>query len=182
MNLSPVSLFRAIANAWRLALGRGKSQELFEASPSAFWQAVWGAWILHVMATSFATSIFGAGTFIRLSLVSLISSLAYLILVHFLMTRIGKENYFLAFVIPYQWLTALQAILFGMIAMGVLLAPALQLHLAVIPVVIWIIYRYWRLAKDVMGISGGLAVGFILARVILDAVINVLTGFGVPVS
>ena len=182
MNLSPASLFRAIASAWRLALGRGASQDLFEASPAAFWQAVWGAWILHVLATSFATSLFGAGVFIRLSLVSLISSLAYLIVVHFLMKRIGKEALFLAFVIPYQWLTALQAILFGAIAVGVLLVPALQLQLAIIPVVIWIIYRYWRLAKDVMGISGGLAVGFILARIILDGLINALTGFGAPVG
>ena len=178
MNLSPISLFNAIAAAWRLALGRGTAEALFEISPATFWQAVWGAWILHVLATSFASSLFGSEVFIRLSLISLISSLAYILLVHFLMKRIDKSQYFLAFIIPYQWLTALQAILFGTIAVGVLAVPQLQLHFAVIPVVVWMIYRFWRLAKDVMGITGGLAVGFVLARIILDGLINALTGFG----
>ena len=63
-----------------------------------------------------------------------------------------------------------------------LLAPALQLHIAIIPVVIWMIYRFWRLAKDEIGITGGLAVGFILARIVLDGVINMLTGIGVPIT
>jgi hypothetical protein len=58
----------------------------------------------------------------------------------------------------------------------------LQLQLAVIPVVVWMIYRFWRLARDVIGISGGLAVGFILARIVLDGVVNILTGLNVPIS
>ena len=140
MNLSPTSLFHAVAAAWRLALGRGQAETLFTIDRASLWQSVWGAWILHVLATSFATSIFGAGLFLRLSLVSLISSLAYILLVHFLLGRIGKSERFLAFIIPYQWLMALQAILFGAIAMGVLVVPALQLQLAVIPVVVWMIY------------------------------------------
>jgi len=182
MNLSPTSLFQAVAAAWRLSLGRGQAETLFTIDKASLWQSVWGAWILHVLATSFATSIFGAGLFVRLSLVSLISSLAYILLVHFLLGRIGKPERFLAFIIPYQWLMALQAILFGAIAMGVLVAPSLQLQLAVIPVVVWMIYRFWRLARDVIGISGGLAVGFILARIILDGLVNVLTGLNVPIS
>ena len=182
MNLSPTSLFQAVAAAWRLSLGRGQAETLFTIDKASLWQSVWGAWILHVLATSFATSIFGAGLFVRLSLVSLISSLAYILLVHFLLGRIGKSERFLAFIIPYQWLMALQAILFGAIAMGVLVAPSLQLQLAVIPVVVWMIYRFWRLARDVIGISGGLAVGFILARIVLDGLVNVLTGLNVPIS
>ena len=182
MNLSPSTLFRSVAAAWRLALGRGEPAELFEISRAGLWQSVWGAWILHVLSTSFATSLFGAGVFLRLSLISLVSSLAYILLVHFLMGRIGKSEKFMIFIIPYQWLMALQAILFGGIAVAVLLAPSLQLHLAVIPVVIWMIYRFWRLAKDVIGISGGLAVGFILARIVLDAVVNMLSGIGAPIS
>ena len=182
MNLSPASLFRAIVAAWQLALGRGKPEDLFETTRAAFWQSIWGAWILHVLATSFATSIFGATLFLRLSVISLISSLAYIWLVHFLLTRIGKADRFVAFIVPYQWLTALQAILFGGIAVIVMLAPQLQLHLLVIPVVIWIIIRIWRLARDVMAISGGLAVGFILARIILDGFVNFATGIGAPIS
>ena len=182
MNLSPSSLFRSVAAAWRLALGRGKAEELFQIDRASLWQSVWGAWILHVLATSFATSIFGAAVFLRLSLVSLISSLAYILLVHFLMGRIGKSDKFLAFIIPYQWLMALQAILFGSIAVSVLLLPGLALHLAVIPVVVWMIFRFWRLARDVMGITGGLAVGFVLARIVLDLFINMLTGFSPPIN
>ena len=60
--------------------------------------------------------------------------------------------------------------------------PALQLHIAIIPVVIWMIYRFWRLAKDTIGVTGGLAVGFILARIMLDGAVNVLTGIGAPIS
>ena len=75
--------------------------------------------------------------FLRLSVISLISSLAYVWLAHFLLSRIGKSDKFLAFIIPYQWLTALQAVLFGGIAVVVMAAPQLQLHLAVIPIVIW---------------------------------------------
>lgn len=180
MNLSPISLFRALAAAWRLALGRGKPEELFETTTSAFWQSIWGAWILHVLATSFATSIFGATLFLRLSVISLISSLAYVWLVHFLLGRIGKSEKFLAFIIPYQWLTALQAVLFGGIAVMVMTVPQLQLHLAVIPIVIWLIFRIWRLARDVIMISGGLAVGFVLARIALDMVVNFATGVSAP--
>ncbi|MGC6517405.1 MAG: hypothetical protein ACON49_05200 [Candidatus Puniceispirillaceae bacterium] len=182
LNLSPGTLFRSVAAAWRLALGRGKPQDLFSSSRDAFWQSVWGVWILHVLATSFASSIFGTVLFLRLSLISLISSLAYIWLVHFLLSRIGKTEAFLDFIIPYQWLTALQAILFGSIALSVIAAPQLQLHLAVIPVVIWMIFRMWRLARDVIGISGGLAVGFILARIILDGFVNFATGVAAPVS
>lgn len=182
MNLSPASLFRAIAASWRLALGRGKPEELFEQSRAAFWQSVWGVWILHVLATSFATSIFGATLFLRLSVISLISSLAYIWLVHFLLSRLGKTDKFLAFIIPYQWLTALQAVLFGGIAVAVLLAPQLQIQLAVIPVVIWMVVRIWRLARDVIGISGGLAFGFVLARIILDAFVNFATGVAAPLT
>ena len=182
MNLSPSSLFHAVRGAWHLSLGRGKPEALFSFDNASLWQAVWGSWILHVLATSFSTSFFGASVFLRLSLVSLISSLAYILLVHFLLGRIGKADRFRAFIIPYQWLMALQALLFGTIAIGVLLAPALQLHIAIIPVVIWMIYRFWRLAKDEIGITGGLAVGFILARIVLDGVINMLTGIGVPIT
>ena len=182
MNLSPISLFSAIAAAWRLSLGKGQAETLFTIDRDSLWQAVWGAWILHVLATSFATSIFGLGVFLRLSVVSLISSLAYMLLVHFLLGRLNKSDKFLAFIIPYQWLMALQAILFGAIAVGVLLVPALQLHLLVIPVVVWMIYRFWRLAGDVIGITGGLAVGFIIARIMLDGLINLITGIGAPVS
>ncbi len=182
MNLSPASILTALQGAWRLALGRGRAEELFDIDTNSFWQSVWGSWILHVLATSFASSIFGAGVFLRLSLVSLISSLAYILLVHFLIGRIGKQDKFLAFIIPYQWLMALQALLFGAVAVGVLIAPALNLHIAVIPLVIWMIYRFWRLARDVIGISGGLAVGFILARIVLDGVVNILTGIGAPVG
>ena len=182
MNLSPSSLLRAVSGAWRLSLGRGSANDLFEINSAAFWQSVWGSWILHVLATSFASSLFGVGIFLRLSLVSLISALAYILLVHFLLGRIGKADKFLAFIIPYQWLMALQALLFGAIAVGVLIAPAFQLHIAIIPVVIWMIYRFWRLAKDTIGITGGLAVGFILARIMLDGAVNVLTGIGAPIS
>lgn len=182
MNLSPASLYRSVSAAWRLSLGRGQAETLFDLSVPSFWQSVWGAWILHVLATSFATSLFGATVFLRLSLVSLISSLAYILLVHFLLGRIGKSEKFLAFIIPYQWLMALQALLFGTVAVGVLIAPALQLHIAVIPIVVWMIYRFWRLARDVIGISGGLAVGFILARILLDGLVNLLTGFSAPLT
>ena len=101
---------------------------------------------------------------------------------HFLLKRIDKSDRFLAFIIPYQWLTALQAILFGTIALIVMAAPGLQIHLLVVPVVIWIIFRIWRVARDVIGISGGLAVGFIIARILLDGLVNMATGFTPPIS
>ena len=182
MNLSPLSLLIAVAASSRLAVVRVQPEELFEQTSAAFWQSVWGVWILHVLATSFATSIFGASVFIRLSLISLISTLAYIWLVHFLLKRIDKSDRFLAFIIPYQWLTALQAILFGTIALIVMAAPGLQIHLLVVPVVIWIIFRIWRVARDVIGISGGLAVGFIIARILLDGLVNMATGFTAPIS
>ena len=182
LNLSPTSLFKNIAAAWRLAMGRGTVKALFEISPSAFWQSVWGAFILHLLSTSFASSVFGLDVFLRLSLISLISTLAYIWLVHFLMTRIGKADVFLEFIIPYQWLNALQAILFGGIAVIVLVAPGAGLHFLVIPIVIWMIFRIWKLAKQVMGISGGLAVGFIMARIFLDSAVNFATGVMGPIS
>ena len=182
MNLSPMSLFLAVRSAWRLSLGKGQPEELFELSRASLWQSVWGSWILHVLATSFASSIFGPFIFLRLSVVSLISALAYILLVHFLLGRIDKSDRFLAFIIPYQWLMALQALLFGAVAVGVLIAPALQLHIAIIPIVLWMIYRFWRLAKDAIGITGGLAVGFILARILLDGAVNMLTGINAPIS
>ena len=43
-------------------------------------------------------------------------------------------------------------------------------------------FRIWRVARDVIGISGGLAVGFIIARILLDGLVNMATGFTAPIS
>ena len=182
MNLSPALILANLRAAFRYAMGRGKPEDLFETSLSHFWQSVWGPWIIHLLATSFASQIFGLTGFVKLSIIALISSVAYIIMVSFMMERIGKAEEFLAFIIPYQWLTAFQAACFGFIALLVMIAPATNAHLLTIPVVIWLLVRTWYLIKDVMGIAGGLAVGFILARIFLDMVVNFASGIIAPLS
>ena len=182
MNLSPALILANLRAAFRYAIGRGRPDELFDASLAHFWQSVWGPWIIHLLATSFASQIFGLTGFIKLSIIALISSVAYIIMVSFMMGRIGKSERFLAFIIPYQWLTAFQAACFGMIALLVMMAPNSNAHLLTIPVVIWLLIRTWYLIKDVMAITGGLAVGFILARILLDMVVNFASGIIAPLG
>ena len=182
MNLSPMMMLAQLRSAAAYAFGRGQPADLFVIDRPSFWQAIWGGWIIHIVATSFATTFISPVTFAKISLVALVSSVGYVLLVSFLMKRIEKEDRFLAFIIPYLWLTAFQAMLFGAIALIVLMMPHSNFHLAVIPVVIWILYRTWRLIRDEMRISGGLAVGFILARNMLDGVINIAAGDILPIS
>ena len=182
MNLSPMMMLARLHAAFLYVIGKGKPSQLFTIDKTALWQAVWGGWIIHILATSFATSLVGIAYFAKLSLVSLVSSLGYILLVHFMMSRIEKEKYFLKFIIPYQWLTAFQAVCFGVIALIVMIFPNANAHILVIPVLLWIVFRTWQLIRDEMKITGGLAVGFILARILLDGAINIASGDMLPLS
>ena len=69
MNLSPIMMLAQLRSAAAYAFGRGQPADLFVIDRPSFWQAIWGGWIIHIVATSFATTFISPLTFAKISLV-----------------------------------------------------------------------------------------------------------------
>ena len=187
--ISPPPSFYDIKNCFKSVFNFIRKKDtvdnLFDLNNKKFWNSCWIVFFVNTFAailtfqaneTIFYT-LFNGNIFAKLILVSLIDVILYAILVFYIFQNIEKENLFLKYIIPFNWIQALQQL---MILLFVSLAflPLFIVRFIQFFVIIVVVFSLWRLGKEEIGLSGWGAAGMIFLSGFMQIVITTFFVFG----
>ena len=164
-------------SAFQFMSKKGNSSQLFNLNLNGFWDSCWIVFFVNAIVSTLAsygikTNIEGdiqSGILPRLLLITIIDICLFSILVNTIFEKIGKDDKFFKFIIPFNWIQSFQAILMLSFAvLGLILPPSIFVFFGIM-VVIWVTFSLWRIGKEEVGVTGWGATGMIFLSVIIEA-------------
>ncbi|WP_420403157.1 hypothetical protein [Nisaea sp.] len=172
-------IVRALYGCWCLALNRPGAIELFDRSEAGFWRSFFAAVLalpgILISEVAHGRAEWLAGDFfdwISFALRYAVYWLAFPFVAVLIAEKIGALGRILDFLVPYNWLSlpfVYITCLFYLLGSGGGVMAGLFGTLSVLPWVLVVLLR-WRWARDLLGVSGLMAAGFVLA----DEVVSLL--------
>ena len=176
---SPISLFICLNATFSVLIGRKTIEESFDFSSIGFWQAIIGSWILGMIMAVAPASNFGIHFILTFATTSLVSILIYSLIVwHFLILK-RKSDRYLYFLVPYFWVGNLQIVIFGIVTLVSISTGNGSFQFFLFPVVIWIFYWLYKIAKDQTELSGFYAICLLIFRLGVEIILGMTAGIGV---
>ena len=176
---SPISLFICLNATFSVLIGRKTIEESFDFSSIGFWQAIIGSWILGMIMAVAPASNFGIHFILTFATTSLVSILIYSLIVwHFLILK-RKSDRYLYFLVPYFWVGNLQIVIFGIVTLLSISTGNSSLQFFLFPVVIWIFFWLYKIAKDQTELSGFYAICLLVFRLGVEIILGMAAGIGI---
>ena len=176
---SPISLFNCLNSTFSVLIGRKTIEDSFGFSSIGFWQAIIGSWILGMIMAVAPASNFGVHFILTFATTSLVSILIYSLIVwHFLILK-RKSDRYLYFLVPYFWVGNLQIVIFGIVTLVSISTGNGSLQFFLFPVVIWIFFWLYKIAKDQTELSGFYAICLLVFRLGVEIILGMAAGIGV---
>jgi len=165
-------IVRAVYGCWCLALNRPGAIELFDRSEAGFWRSFFAA-VLALPGIMISEVAHGRGDWleggfhdwISFALRYAIYWLAFPCVAVLIAEKIGVLEKILDFLVPYNWLALTFVYITSLIyllASGDGAVAGFFDMLSVVPWLLVVVLR-WRWARDLLGVSGLMAAGFVLA-------------------
>ena len=166
--LSPQVLLSQIAASLRVMAGRQPLAGSFITDTPALWQAIGAGMIFTLLVTAYpgigsSLSLFAA-TFIA----QFIGVVLMLLLIHMILSGVGRTQKFLPFAVPFLWIENVQQLFGGMIQNLVILTSDHTILLLILPLAVWTCYWMWRIGRDVIGKGGLLAAALVGLSMMVD--------------
>jgi hypothetical protein len=168
LTLSPAALFAALVTTMRVMLGRQPATGSFHATPDGLWQAVGAAILLAVLASLYPGLSAAPSLFFLSIIVQLIGVLLLVLMINFILQRLGEASKFMPFAVPFLWVENVQQLLGGIVQNLMVISGDPSMLMLILPVAVWSIYWLWRLGRDIVGRGGGVAAGFVMLSFMID--------------
>ncbi len=183
--ISLEEIFRSIYGAYRLARGDAGGMALFNATPEGFWRSFFAAVLIAPFFAIFLAVAFNpdeiTGGPLRYGSIQLISYIigwtAFPVIMISLCRHLQREQFFVRFIVAYNWASVLQNALFlpvQFLAVGGLFAPPAAAFLALIVLAAILVY-VWFIAKTALDINPAAAAGIVFFDLVLSVAINGIT-------
>ena len=157
-------------------LGRKKLAGAYALSPADYWGVVLANWFLAGLVGLLPSLHMGASFFLSFMASALVSILLFSWLVHILLRVLDKQEQFLAFIIPWFWVAALQMVLALIISIPAIILQQSELQILSLPLVIWALFWMIRIARETLGFSLAAAIALMLGRMLIEAALGMLAG------
>ena len=162
--------------ALRVMLGRKPLAGAFRLSPADYWAVVWANWFLAGLVGLLPSLHMGASFFISFMASALVSILLFSWLIHILLRIMDKQSQFLAFIIPWFWIAALQMVLALIVSIPAIILQQSGLQILSLPLVVWALYWMIRIARETLGFSLAAAIALMLGRMLIEAALGMVAG------
>ena len=144
------------------------------------WHSINAAILLAALFTFYPALAASPTLFVASVLIRLIGIILFLLIAHGMLKRVGKQDKFLVFSVPFIWIENMQQFLGGIIQNLMLLTGDFSIFLLILPIAIWSIYWLWRVARDIVFEGGFFAAVLVAISMIIDvgllAVVQSMTG------
>ena len=174
---SPFVVKDGFVSAFKFMSKKDNVSRVFKLNNNGFWDSCWIVFFVNAVVSTLASYGIKAnldgdiqsGILPRLLLITVIDICLFSILVNKIFEKIGKDEFFYKFIIPFNWIQSFQAILMLSFAiLGLILPPSIFVFFG-IGVVIWVTFSLWRIGKEEIGLSGWGATGMIFLSVVIEA-------------
>ena len=162
---------------------KGSIKNLFELNNKKFWESCWIIFFVNALVSilasygirsSFEISL-KANLLPKLMLITIIDITLFSILIFFIFEKINKKHLFFSYIIPFNWIQAVQAfIMLGFTFFGLIIPVSIFLFFGFF-LVIWVTYSLWRIGKDEIKLNGLGSAGLIILSVVTEGGIGLLS-------
>tara|TARA_S200000501_G_C20626096_1_gene656778 strand:- start:97 stop:681 length:585 start_codon:yes stop_codon:yes gene_type:complete len=185
--ISPPPSFYDIKNGFKSSFDyirrKDKIDNLFELNNEKFWHSCWIVFFVNALVAVLASYGIKASFDIsmkanllpKLILITIIDISLFAILVFHIFKSLNKEDLFLKFIIPFNWIQGFQAfIMLSFTFFGLFLPASIFLFFGFALIII-VTFALWRLGKEEIGFSGWGAAGLIILSVLSEAGIGLIS-------
>ncbi len=199
--LHPLAILAQLRRTLAMMLGRGTADTLFSTNSAGLWQALIVNWILvaflelfkfqelfpelkEMFPEAYPGMTHNWSSYGLSVLLSIVSSLLYVMLVLNILQRLGREAAFLRFMVPYLWLHIMNGVVSAGVLVGAWAAGVSFLYIIQIfylPLVVWFVFwLYWlaRVAKNEIGLGILAGIGFLFLQLLVHVMLILLSGLG----
>ena len=180
-----LNIKEGLISSCRFMAKKDKIKNLFVLDDQKFWESCWIVFFINALVSILASygirSNFDvelkANLLPKLLLITIIDITLFAILVYYIFEKIEKSNDFFKFIIPFNWIQALQAIMMlGFTLFGLLLPASIFIFFGFF-LVVWVTYSLWRIGKEEIGLTGWGAAGMIILSVLTEAGIGLFSRY-----
>ncbi len=185
--ISAREIITALYGALRLARFDPSGMDFFEQTETGFWRSFFAAVVVapfYLMLTSIRYSgLTDTVPFVRFlaieTIAYVIAWVAFPLLMASLTRSLGREAYYIRYIVAYNWAAVWQNALYmpvAMLSVGGVLTTANANVLGILPLALIVIY-VWFVTKTALEVSAGMAAGIVGIDFFLSILINtVATG------
>jgi hypothetical protein len=138
----------------------------------AVWQALWFRFLVTMFNGALVLGVFQASTLTFFALISIIDTLAFPVVSHAVIARMGNAERFPAFITAFTWVGNLRVLLMMTIVLMAGFMDAHSMQLLIFPFALWMIWASWSVASQTL-LGGWKGAGM----VILAMIFEMITGF-----
>ncbi len=184
--ISPPPSFIDIKNGFKSSFDfirrKNNVDNLFKLDNEKFWQSCWIVCIINILAFVLAFqankaafyTLFVDNIIAKLALIIFIDVMLYAIIVFFIFQNVKKENLFLKYIIPFNWIQALKQLIILLLVFSVAFLPLFLVRFIQFFTIIIVVFTLWRLGKEEIILSGWGSVGMILLSGFVQMTIIIL--------
>lgn len=162
-------ILRAMYGCWYLTFGRWDAIELFDRTTKGYWRSFFAAVLLLPAALladmAHGLSLGGPIDWVNYVLRYAIYWLIFPVVACLIAEQIGKLDRLLDYLVPYNWMAVPFGYIFSILNMIGDANAAIGGLTSFVSLCIWagLLMILWRWARTLLGISGPMALGFVLA-------------------
>ncbi len=162
---------------------KDKIENLFVLDASKFWESCWIVFFVNALVSILAS--YGikfnfdvdlkVNLLPKLLLITIVDIVFFAIIVFYVFEKINKTNDFLKFIIPFNWIQALQAVMMLFFTLFGLFLPAPIFYFFGFFLVVWVTFSLWRIGKDEIGLTGWASAGMIILSVLTETSVRLFS-------
>ena len=178
--LAPKMVFRYLSNAFLVATGKAKINDVFDLSSTGFWQAIAGSWLVGMVLDSVSILLSDSGLTVSVrahflllnALVPLVATLFFASATYHILNLFGRADRFIQFLVPYIWVKTLFGLVISLLALGALVTGNSWLVFVILPTGFLFLTKLFGIAREQIGLGGWIATGLLVG----DLLIHVALG------